>query len=273
VTLRAYRLALPLFGVPVLGKVNPYLVVVTAEPLVQVELELEEAEKPRASVEGARLGWRFELAVKSFVDTLSSRLEQPLAVRARVKVPGVEYPPAASVYAALSLAIVEAVAEAGGYELSREELLQAASSIDQDAAVWLDYLDGLRAAILRGESIVYRSGEEPVPVGHGGRVELELVGEQDIGEDISPRLSDPLLVAAARLTGTAVLEAVSALQSGEASLGDLFPLVARVEDGLFYALYGAEPAGEGCKLTPSLQRVYGVCMAGKGLGERVGFSL
>jgi len=270
---RDYFLALPVFGVPVLGKVNPYLVVASRSRLVAVDVDVVESEAPSARVEGPRLGWRLELAVKAFVDALSSRLEQPLEAKVSVTVRGVESPPAASVYAAVSLALVEAVAEAGGYSLSEEELLQAASSVDQDAAVWLDYLDGIRFASLRGVSALYRSGEDPVVIGGRGVVVLEMVGEQDIGEDISPRLGDPLLVAVARLTGTAVLEAVSRIQGGEARFEELFPLVARVEDGLFYALYGAEPGGEGCKLTPSLQRVYGVCLAGKGLGDRVEFSL
>jgi hypothetical protein len=268
-----FPLALPVLGVPVLGKHNPYLVLVSPQLLVEVEVEVWEDEQPRASVEGLRLGWRFELALKSFVDALSARLEQPVAVALRARVEGVEYPPAASIYAAATLAIVRAVAEAGGYELSSEEVYEAASGIDRDAAVWLDYLDGLRAAMLRGESLVFREGEDPVPLGLGDRVVLELVGEQDIGEDYSARMGDALLSAAARLAGVSVLSAVSALQRREARLVDVFPVAARVEDGLFYSLYGAEPAGEGCKLTPSLQRVYGVCLEGKGLGDRVEFSL
>jgi len=271
--LRRYPLALPVFGVPVLGKVNPYLVLASTQPLIGVEVELEEAQSPSVTVEGARLGWRFELALKSFVDALSARLEQPLAARLGVSVEGVEYPPAAPVYAASTLALVEAVAEAGGYELDREEVLAAASSIDRDAAVWLDYLDGLRAAAYGAGSIAYRSGEDPLPLGVGGTVALELVGEQDIGEDVSTRMSDALLVGAARLAGSSVLEAVSALRRREAGFGEVFALAARVDDALFYMLYGAEPAGGTCKLTPSLQRVYGVCLEGSGMGDRVVFSL
>lgn len=267
-------LAIPVFGVPVLGKHNPYLVLVSSGAGVSVRVdEVSEAERPSVKIRGPRLGWRFELALKSFVDTLSARLEQPIEAVVEVETPGVEYPPAASVYAAVTLALVAAVAEAGGYELESRELLEAASSIDREAAVWLDYLDGLRAAMLAGESIVYREGEEPVKLGLGERVVLEMVGEQDIGEDVSPRLSDAVLSAAARLAGITVVDAVSALRSGEAAFSDVFPLAARVDDGLFYLLYGAEPAGEGCKLTPSLQRVYGVCMEGRNLGDRVEFSL
>jgi len=271
-----YPLAVPVFGAPVPGKVNPYLVLVTSDPLVSVRvvvLEPPGSGAPVVSIAGARLGWRFELAVKSFVDTLSARLEEPLALRIEVGVDHVSYPPAAPVYAAVSLSVVSAVSEAAGYSLEPGEALEAASSIDRDAAVWLDYLDGLRRALLDAESLVYRWGEDPVPLGTGASVELELVGEEDIGQDYSQRLGDPVLSAASRLAGVAVLSLVSGLRGGEALFQEAFEEAARVDDALFYMLYGAQPAGEGCKWTPSLQRVYGVCLPGRGMGDRVAFML
>ncbi len=271
-----YPLALPVFGAPVPGKVNPYLVIVSSDPLVSIRvsvLEPPERGAPSVSVAGVRLGWRFELAVKSFVDALSSRLEEPLALRLEVGVDGVSYPPAAPVYAAASLSIVSAVSEAAGYSLEPGEALEAASGIDRDAAVWLDYLDGLRRALLEARSMVYRWGEDPVPLGAGSAAELELVGEEDIGQDYSRRFGDPVLSAASRLAGVSVLGLATGLQRGETLFNEAFEEAARVDDALFYMLYGAQPAGEGCKWTPSLQRVYGVCLPGRGMGDRVAFTL
>ena len=267
-----YPLALVFLGVPLPGKHNPYIVLVSREEVVRVEVSLGEAEKPSARLEPSGLGWRLELALKSFVDELSARLEQPLEAELRFSWSRVEVVPAASLYAAATLALVTEVAEAGGYEMEPGEVLEAASSIDVEAGVWLDYLDALRRAMVEGRSMTYRHGEEPVLFEEGRRLELELVGEEDIGEDIAVKLGDNLLTAYARLLGLLVVEAAGALRSGDWGPGD-FQVAARLENGAYYSLYGAEPPPEGCKWTPSLQRVYGVCRPGAGVGEAVAFTL
>lgn len=266
-----FPLALVLAGVPIPGKSNPYIVLVTPNARVHVEVDVEEASQPTARLEGLRLGWRFEIAFKSFVDTLSGRLEQPLLVRLRAGVDGVYYPPAASVYAAATLAVVHAVADAGGYSLEPREVLEAANSIDGEAGVDLDYVDGLRTALTTSTSIVFRRGEEPVELNTDGRIVLELVGEEDVGEDYSSNLSDTLLTALTRLSGLSTLEAARLLREGKVS--EALELVRRLDNAVFYLLYSVNPPEGACKWTPSLQRVYGVCAEGVGLGDRVEFTL
>ncbi|KSW11413.1 hypothetical protein CF15_00710 [Pyrodictium occultum] len=264
-----FPLALVFAGVPLPGRENPYIILVSPNPLVYIDVDIDEAEVSSASVRGLQLGWRYELAVKSFVDTLSARLEQPLKVVVEVESP-LSYPPAASVYAATSLAVVKAVAEAAGYELDQREVLESASSVDEEAGVLLDYLDGLREALTTGRSLVYRRGEEPLGLSTGARLELELVGEEDIGEEAKEVLEDPIGSAVTRLSGLAVVEAAKRLREGDT---DVFRLVQRVDNAVFYLLYGAETPRAECKWTPSLQRVYGVCRPGAGVGDPVEFVL
>jgi hypothetical protein len=266
-----FPLALPLAGVPIPGKSNPYIIVVTPNSAVRVSVDVDSSDVPRASVRGVRLGWRFEIAFKSFVDTLSARLEQPVKIEVSIDAGRLSYPPPAPIYAATTLAVVHAVADAGGYHMEPNEVLEAANSIDSEAGVDLDYVDGLRAALTTAESIVYRRGEEPITLGTERRVELELVGEEDVGEDYTGKMGENVLSAVTRLGGISVVEAVALIREGR--VDEAFELARRVDNSLFYLLYSVNPPEGECKWTPSLQRVYGICLRGVGLGETVEFTL
>ena len=266
-----FPLAIVFAGVPLPGRTNPYIILLTPNPVVSIDVDVEESKTTSTRIDGVRPGWRYDLAVKSFVDTLSARLEQPIKVNITVKVgESVSYPPAASIYAATTLALVKSIADAAGYELDQREVLDSASSIDTEAGIGLDYIDGLREAMMLGKSIVYRKSEELIELGIGVRLEFELVGEEDIGEEAVEVLKEPLFSALTRLSGLAVVEAVKRLREYEA---DVFRLVQRVDNAIFYLLYGAETPRAECKWTPSLQRVYGICKPGTGLGDTIEFVL
>ena len=272
-----YTMPLPLvyYGVPLPGKANPYIVLLSKNNgVVETMISIEEAEKTSSvTIRGITLGWRYDVAIKSFVDELSSRLEQPLQIEISISVEGLAYPPAASVYAVTTLALVQAVSEQGGYELSPQEVLQAANSIDQEGGVDLDFVDAMRTALVSRKSIVYRRGEEPVELGTGKEMELELVGEEDIGDDITSKLEDPLYSEITRLLGLNVIEVVHKLREKSPGNNTDLSIYERIENAAYYMLYGANPPDPGCKWVPSLQRVYGVCRTGMNLGDRVVFLL
>ncbi|HID42125.1 MAG TPA: hypothetical protein EYP33_08255, partial [Pyrodictium sp.] len=137
-----FPLALVFAGVPIPGKINPYIVLITPNPVFSIDVEVEESETTSTTIDGVRLGWRYDIAVKSFVNTLAARLEQPIKASIVIRTSDViTYPPAASIYAATTLAIVKSVVEAVGYELDSHEMLDSASSIDDEAGVGLDYID------------------------------------------------------------------------------------------------------------------------------------
>ncbi len=264
---KRYRLPVPLLGIQLRGRHNPFLVALSSREYVRVSVELDEAEgAPSLRVEGEPSPPdAMKLALGSFLDELSTRLEQPL--RARVYYEALRYHPA-GLYAVLTYALVEAVAVEGGYEMSSGEIAEAANSIDADAGVDLDYVDGLRVALARGRSIVYRRGEEPIEVRlEGGRVEL--VGEEGLGEVIEDRLEDEVHVALSRLVGISVAVAARrVVERGWKGLGESWPVVSRLENGLYYALFGVEPPAEGCKWTPGMHSVFAVCVEA-GMGDRV----
>jgi hypothetical protein len=266
-----FPLALVAAGVPIPGKSNPYLVLLTPKNMMRIEVDVDSSSVPQVIIKGLRLGWRFEIAFKSFVDTLSARLEQPIRVEVNLNTNGLTYPPPASVYAAVTLATIHAVADAGGYTMEPHEVLEAANSIDSDAGVDLDYVDGLRTALTVSESIVYRRGEEHVELNTEQRVQLELVGEEDIGEDYSGKLSENILSAVTRLGGISVVEATTLIREGR--VHEALELARRVDNSLFYILYSVNPPEGPCKWTPSLQRVYGICFGKTGLGDVVEFTL
>ncbi len=273
-----YRMPLVIayYGVPLPGKSNPYIVLRSKDTsFVSVSVRIKEAERTSSvRTNGVSLGWRYELAIKSFVDEVSARLEQPLHVVLNVAVRGVSFPPASSIYAAAGLAIVQAVSELGGYELTRDEVLQAANDIDREGGVGLDYLEAMRAAIIRGKSLIYRRGEEPVDLPSNREIVLELVGEEDIGDDITGKLEDPIYSEITRLLGLNVIEVAAKLREDDQS--NMVPNLSvheRIENAAYYMLYGTGIPDPGCKWTPSLQRVYGICRQGAKLGDEVIFML
>ena len=264
---RRYRLPVPLLGVQLRGRHNPFIIALSARELVNVDVELEEAEgAPSLRVEGEpRASDALRLALGAFLDELSSRLEQPL--RAHVYYETLRYHPA-GLYAVLTYALVEAVVEEGGYDMSREEIAEAANSIDSDAGVDLDYLDGLRAALARGKSLVYRRGEDPVEISlEGGAVEL--VGEEKLGDVIEDKLDEEVHVALSRLVGmTVATVARRIVEKGWRGVREAWGVASRLENGVYYALFGVEPPSPGCKWTPGIHSVFAVCL-GSGLGERL----
>lgn len=264
-----YRLPLVVFGVPLPGKRNPYLVLVSERELVDVEVDVEESSSPRLKVDGVSLGWRVEMALRSFLDVVCDRLEQPLQATVYVDA-GVESLPSASIYAILSLELVKSVSEAGGYSLEPQEVLEAAKSIDVDAGVDFDYVWACRAALLRGRATVFREGEEPLDA-NTPSVELELVGEEEVGREIGGVLGETLYSLLTKFAGFTVVELVNRLRKGE-SWESVWSVGVRVENAIYYLYYGLNPpTGEECKWTPSFQSGYGVCAKGAGLGELVKF--
>ncbi len=263
---RSYPLPIPLLGVPLRGKHNPVLVALTRGELVEVRVELSEASEARLALRGTpRLGWRGELALRSFLDELVSRLEQPIEAQVEYNARGFHV---AGVYAVLTYALVEAVAEEGGYEMEPVEVERAANSIDWDAGVELDYIDACRAALARQSSLVYRRGEEPIPVSLEGGA-LELVGEVELGEVIEDELEEEIVNALTRLVGMSVaVWSRRVVGEGWRGLESVWKRASRLENALYHALFGVELPEEGCKWTPGLQTVYGVCVE-KGLGEKV----
>ncbi len=261
-----YRLPLVVAGVPMKTKRNPYIVFLSRDEIVDVDVDAEEGEKPEAHIEGEPPpSWRLTLAFKSFVDTVSARLEQPLRVHLYYTVKGLGYPPQSSLYAIASLHLVKYLVEAGGYEMSMREILDACKSIDEDAGVGLDYVNALREALAAGHAIVYREGEGTIDLNLS--LELELVGEEEVVGSIEDELPDSIASAIARLAGVAVVSILDTVREGD--LSTFFRVFSRIENSIYHLLYGVSPPEEECKWTPSLQAVYGVCRPGRGLGERI----
>jgi len=264
-----YRLPLVVFGVPLPGKRNPYLVLVSERELVDVEVDVEESSSPRLKVDGVNLGWRVETALRSFLDVVCDRLEQPLQATVYLEA-GIENLPPTSIYAVLSLELVKSVSEAGGYSLEPLELLEATKSVDVDAGVDFDYVWACRAALMRGRATIFREGEELLDA-NVPSIELELVGEEEVGLEMGGVLGETLYSLLTKLAGFAVVELVNRLRSGE-GWESVWSIGARVENAIYYLYYGLNPpAGEDCKWTPGFQSGYGVCVKGAGLGESVRF--
>ncbi len=252
-------------GVPIRGKRNPYLILSSREPIVDIEVEVEEYSKPTLVLEN-NYGWQLRLALTSFIEEVCNRLEQPLKVSISISVDKVKYPPQASLYAITTIAIVKTVAEEAGYELTDEEVLKACNSIDEDAGVGLDYVNGLRTELLIGEGIVYREGEKPIRLSLPP-LTLEFVGEEEVANDISNEINEALLTLITKVAGNIVIEYHDKLNS--LGVENWFKHVSRLENALYYLLYGIKPPEEKCKWTPSLQAAYAICLEGAGLGEPV----
>ncbi len=263
---QSYRLPIPILGVQLRGRHNPVLVALSLDPIVDVSIEVDESPESRLEVKGEPpLGWRGSLALRSFLDEVVTRLEQPLRVSIEYTTRGFHV---AGLYAVLTYAIVEAVAIEGGYEMSAEEIARACNDIDVDAGVDLDYVMAARDAIASGSSLVWRRGEEPIRVKLEGGV-VELVGEEELGEVIEDEVGDELHTVVSRLAGLIVVDASRAiLESGWKGLTDKWRVLARLENSIYYMLFGVEPPPSGCKWTPGLQTVFGVCVEA-GLGARV----
>ncbi len=238
---------------------------VSKDTLIDYSIDAEDSETTSLVVRGEPMPtWRLEFALRSFVEELSSRLEHPLVVRVDYK--ALNEVPMASLYAVLSLGVIRYIAEEAGYSLSDDEVLKAANSIDDDAGVSLDYVKGLRTALVYGSSMVFREGEEPISISLG--VAIEVVGEEELGRVIDEQLGEALLSSVTRLAGLSVVEVVGLLRE-KTPWRDVFLYGARLDNALYYLLYGVEPPGEECKWTPSLQTVHGICMEGAGLGRKV----
>ncbi len=264
---KRYPAAIALIGVPVPGKTNPYIVSLLEGVVVEVDVDVAEAERTRASLQGSPPPkWSLEIAVKSYVDAISSRLEQDMEVVVEYSSP-LELP-LSTIFSAISLAVIETVVEAGGYHFTREELLEAANSVDEDAGTDYDYMPGLRLAMLGqpGKVFVYRVGEEPVVLGGAGLLEIEMVGEEQVKIDSPEGYGDSILSLLTKLAGMNVVEAAERLREGE-EIDEVFEQASRIDNSIYYALYGLTPI-ERCKWTPSFQSGFGVCRAGTGLGEK-----
>ncbi len=264
---RTYPLPIPVLGVPVPGKNNPYIVALVPGASIHVEASISPSSSTFLRLNGSpKPKWSLEMALRGFVEAVASRLEEDL--RVEVSYRSSLEAPYASLFAATSTAVLEALVEEGGYEMSVDEIVRAAASIDEDAGTDYDYIAGLRLAILAppSQTFVYRLGEDPIALETKGRIRLELVGEEDVVADYSREYGDALLSVITRLAGLSVVEAVKKQREGGGE--EVFWHAARLDNALYYALYGLEPVQE-CKWTPSLQAGFGLCRAERGVGEPV----
>ncbi|MET1101399.1 MAG: hypothetical protein ABWW69_02815 [Pyrodictiaceae archaeon] len=265
-----YKYPLIVLGLPLPGKINPYIVLVSKKKLITVNLEIDTSERTRIRILGEpRPDWRLEIAIRSFVDAVSSRLEQGLDMTIEYEARETSSLYTAGLYAILSHAIVKAIVEAGGYEMTDEEILEACKSIDSEAGTDYDYVYALREAASKGRSLVYREGEESIELGNVN-VRIELVGEEEVAEPLQEALEDPIASIIARLAGMIVVRSTQMLRNGvEAS--DVLRRFARLENALYYAVYGIQPPWENCKWAPSLKAGYGICLE-SGRGDLIDFT-
>ncbi len=240
------RTALPVSGVPLRGRTNPYIAVPYRSAVIYVEVE--EARKTSAEVRGPAAS-----LVSAAVDRLGEALGEEFSVRMEVKPRGRH--PALSVYSSAIPALVKAVARLLGVELGREDVREYSSIIDGAVGLTPEYIDivsALRLAQEEGRPVAYRRGEAPIPLPEG--VEVEVLDCSEVRETLEE--PEELRNAMTHLAGLATLAFAGALRMRDPSK---LASVIRVENAVWYAAYGVSPPlGGDLKVIPDIG---GVCFA------------
>ncbi len=239
------RTALPVSGVPLRGRVNPYVAAPYSH--VEVYVEVGPAERAEARVEGpsARL---LETAAAKLAEALGEGFELRMALRLSTAHPEI------SVYSSAVPVVIEAVARLLGVELGKDEVLEYSSIVDGAVGLSPEYVDiaaALRLAQAGDGPVAYRRGEEPVPLPRG--LEVEVLGCTDVREPLEE--PEELRDALTHLAGLATLSFADALRRRDSSS---LEGASRVENAVWYAVYGVRPPPGDAKVIPDIG---GVCFA------------
>ena len=267
---KSYYIPLAIVGVPIPGKTNPYIITRTNSRLVSVEVSLESSKETLTTLRGTPSPDSvLVLAVKSFVDAISYRLEESFRVRITYESKLLSLP-SSHLFSVISTAIIEALVEAGGYEMTGQEIVKAGGSIDRDAGTDYDYITGLRLSILEllDPVFVYRNGEEPIGLPGAGKIKVEFTGEEKIETNMYA-YTEKITNLFTRLAGMNVIDTVERLRNSGTQKERMkaFEAASRIDNSLYYALYGLKPI-DNCKWIPSFGAGFGLCVE-KGMGEIV----
>jgi hypothetical protein len=246
------RLPLIVMGIPIDEVVNPYLVV----PGEQVKFEL----KYQENCEGADLsaeGLPQEVVGKAreFWRRLMSGLN--MSDCSYVKPEGLpQRRPAASVYAALTTALLYLTARSHSDTMDELEIVEMGRMSDpwgEGATWWQSSIDAMRYVAASGKAAAYRSEDEVVDL-QLGRVDLnmEVRASSVVGRGATRQeLGESLFDAAVHMIGQAVVDLSDSLTSGSPLRGELVKRL-RVQNAAAYLFYGVQtPQGE-CEWVPGL---------------------
>ena len=238
-------IALPsvLLGLPMEGVENPYL----AAPIgrAKASLEASECPSPSASLSGV------DEALGSLVSRFWAKLADGLNMRLCAKV-SLEHsaglPPAHSLYAAATAALVYLLGRQNGEMLNEFDIVELSRlSEPWELPWWQHALDAARMSAATGSVVVYRNDEESAELGKGD-VAVRLVRRAEVSPSLD-FMSQSSVDALVHMVGQTVVDASESIrEGGDASKETLRR--ARVQNAASHIVYGVPTPEEGCLWTP-----------------------
>jgi hypothetical protein len=230
-----------LLGVPVPESENPYLAVPIARTVLEVRLEPSKevsfelvGEPPRAPLIKGLLSEFWERLCKG----MDLRYSAKIAVEEVIGEPG-----PSGMYAALTVALLHALAREHGETLDEYEIAEMGRLSDpfNEGPPWSGVVDALRFSVSYGSVVAYRNEEEVAKLGKEG-VEVKY---ETIAPSFRPRVSrkalgGELYNALVKLSGLEVLEAAIRLREGE-DIKEVIKKLLPLQEAVALGVWGVQP--------------------------------
>lgn len=234
-----------LLGLPARNVENPYL----ASPSGRARLEISYREGC-AGLTVSGVAPEVVSKLTGFWSRLASGMG--LSGCTSLAVTGGEAAAASSLYAALTVAILHAVARSHSDVLDEYEIVEMGRMSDPwEAPWWQGAIDAMRYCSATGKTVAYRNDEEAVELSEASvtvsRDAAEAVGEGEGAE----RLGEGVYNAVVHAIGQAVLEASEEIRGG-ASPSEAGLRMSRVQNGVAHIIYGVRTPGQSCVWVPGL---------------------
>jgi hypothetical protein len=241
-------------GVPVPDAENPLIAAPAAQAVVAVSVR----SCPAPGIEAPPLPGSAAGALPGFWSRLTGGLSESLCAELEVE-SLLGRPGPAGLYAALTAALLHALARSHGDVMTSEEIVEVARLADPFDYTrmpgWAGVMDALRYSAATGKVVAWRNDEEHGDIADGG-VGLEFRGERR-GEPRVSRdsLGGDVYSAIVHLAGVATLSAAVRIRDGEPPLEAAW-VYKPVDEAMALLLWGVAPPGEGCMLSPGLPGVF-----------------
>ncbi len=167
-----------------------------------------------------------------------------------------------SLYSALTVALLHAVARAHSDVMDEYEIVEFGRMSDPwEAPWWQGAVDAMRFCSATGKVVAYRNDEEAIELSQS-EVRAVVQAVEAVGEGLDVgQLGDSVVNAIVHVIGQAVLEASDKVRQGSSPQGEVLRW-ARVQNGVAHIVYGVAAPSGSCIWAPGLPGLLeAVCIA------------
>ena len=241
---------IPLFGIPIKGRVNPILIILLDRP-IDINIRLSE-NTIVTTLKDVLLDNHCLNIINKYMNIIATEIGFNLDIKMQAK--GETKIPCITLYSMLTY--IMSLELSKYYDVRLEDILRVIQEVEKESikSEYMQFIDACRQSINTGKPIIYRQGEGFIPINVSELpITITLLGKTKSIEENYTKYSESIMSALTHIAGVLVIEAFNALTNNTSYINSLIKL----ENTLWYILYNISiPTGVHTKWVTDINRAY-----------------